>query len=281
MRQTRCASSTLACGSSGPTVRWRPSEPGGGGWRGGSGQGGQGRGQPGWLRLHGCAAGLARRSPTVRAPAPTRQPAPAAACPPRWCVQYGLLPREEAEAWVLDQAQVRQGRAGGLGGPELPGLTVCCACSCMPLLSPSPHPPNPHPQRKGSKVSPVKAPAKRGSTAAPASKRKRAAAASEDEDAAFKPAKKPTAKKAEAGAKKPAAKKPAAAAAGNKPPPARDVAFADGGMGAAGGRGASGACARAAAGMGWRCLARAASLNCPQNPHPPTPGRRRQQQRQQ
>ena len=28
----------------------------------------------------------------------------------RWCAQHGLLPREEAEAWVVEQAQV-----GGLG----------------------------------------------------------------------------------------------------------------------------------------------------------------------
>ena len=25
----------------------------------------------------------------------------------RWCVQHGLLPRAQAEAWVLEQAQVR------------------------------------------------------------------------------------------------------------------------------------------------------------------------------
>lgn len=40
-------------------------------------------------------------------------------CPCRWCVQYGLLPREEAEAWVLEQAQVRYARAvGGTAGNE-------------------------------------------------------------------------------------------------------------------------------------------------------------------
>lgn len=26
----------------------------------------------------------------------------------RWCVQYGLLSQEDAEQWVLEQAQVRQ-----------------------------------------------------------------------------------------------------------------------------------------------------------------------------
>lgn len=38
----------------------------------------------------------------------------------RWCAQHGLLPREEAEAWALEQAQV--GRSGAAGHWQ--------ACSC-------------------------------------------------------------------------------------------------------------------------------------------------------
>ena len=109
----------------------------------------------------------------------------------RWCVQHGLLPREEAEAWVLQQAQVRRG-GGGLSGTTAWAMCLLVEApvfpACIWIQSILPHaslllstvPPATSsmlsvPQKKGGK-SPAKAAAKRPVKAAEP-KRKRAAAA--------------------------------------------------------------------------------------------------------
>ena len=116
-------------------------------------------------------------------------------------MQYGLLPREEAEAWVLEQAQVRHARAvGGTAGNE--HALYCARClqhstqgtwrgasppsaaahaSPRPRSRPLPRVPHkvplpPRPQKKGGGKSPAKPAAKRPSSRASEPKRKRAAA---------------------------------------------------------------------------------------------------------
>ena len=100
----------------------------------------------------------------------------------RWCAQHGLLPREEAEAWVVEQAQV-----GGLGG-WLAGWLVqkfLPSHLCWPAVAGDPWSPisvaRASPlllwlqKRNGGRMSPTK-PRPKSAGAAAATKRKRPAA---------------------------------------------------------------------------------------------------------